>query len=115
MTTLDGERVEIDELMVPVITELWRRGYATLLSCQDGGEATLAGTTGAAPDQIDRLARVNAGRAWVTVQEDAAPALLAVLESVGGVRSTRARAEGWVSISWPTSAIGRVADLLRGQ
>ncbi|MFD0857146.1 hypothetical protein ACFQ07_33380, partial [Actinomadura adrarensis] len=78
MTTMDGEQVEIDVLMVPVIAELWRLGYATLRSCQDGGEATLAGTTAAEPDQIERLALLNAGRAWVTVRQDAAPALLAL-------------------------------------
>ncbi|TDE22953.1 hypothetical protein [Actinomadura sp. 6K520] len=113
MTTPDGEPVEIDELMVPVIARLWQLGYATLLSCQDGGEATLAGSTGAEPDQVDRLARLNAGRAWVTVREDAAPVLLAVLDGVEAVRSNRAKAEGWVSISWPTEAIEQVIELLR--
>jgi hypothetical protein len=113
MATPDGEQVEIDELMVPVITELWRRGYATLRSCQDGGEATLAGTTAAEPDQIERLARINAGRAWVTVRQDAAPSLLAMLDNVEAVRAHRARTEGWTSISWPTASIGQVAELLR--
>jgi hypothetical protein len=114
-TTPGGEKVEIDELMVSVIAELWRLGYATLRSCQDGGEATLAGTTAAEPDQIERLARLNAGRAWVTVRDDAAPALLAILAGVEEVRSTKARTEGWTSISWPTTAIDRVAELLRRQ
>ncbi|WP_285701616.1 hypothetical protein [Actinomadura sp. NBRC 104412] len=104
MTTPDGERVEIDKLMVPVISGLWRLGYATLRCCQNGGEATLAGTTGSEPDQIARLARLNAGRAWVTVREDEAPTLLATLTSVDSVRSTRSRTQGWMSISWPTTA-----------
>ncbi|GAA2455787.1 hypothetical protein GCM10010191_88820 [Actinomadura vinacea] len=112
LTTPDGERVEIDDLMVPVVTELWRLGFETLLSCQDGGEATLAGTTGAEPDQVQRLARLNAGRAWITVRADAAPALLTAFNDIDSVRSTPARANGWTSISWPTSAIDQLAERL---
>ncbi|MEW2354951.1 hypothetical protein [Spirillospora sp. NPDC029432] len=115
LTAPDGERVEIDTLMVPVVATLWQLGYETLLSCQDGGEATLAGTTGAEADEIPRLARINAGRAWVTVRTDAAPALMTILAGVEAVRSVPARADGWTSISWPTSAIDQVAECLRSR
>lgn len=37
--TLDGEPVEIDEGIAPVIEALWARGIRTLSSCEDGGTA----------------------------------------------------------------------------
>ncbi|MFZ3562903.1 hypothetical protein ACOKM5_44010 [Streptomyces sp. BH097] len=42
LTTRDGQRVEIDEALVPVIRDLWRLGFDTLACCQDVGEATAA-------------------------------------------------------------------------
>ncbi|MFF4254984.1 hypothetical protein ACFY1L_27630 [Streptomyces sp. NPDC001663] len=40
LTTRDGEQVEIDTEMVPVIRGLWRLGFTTIACCQDVGEAT---------------------------------------------------------------------------
>ncbi|MEB8338033.1 hypothetical protein [Streptomyces endophyticus] len=42
LTTRDGQHVEIDEALVPVIRDLWRLGFRTLACCQDVGEATAA-------------------------------------------------------------------------
>ncbi|MGY3682520.1 hypothetical protein ACVWXU_006143 [Streptomyces sp. TE33382] len=40
LTAPDGEQADIDTEMVPVVRELWRRGYTTTACCQDVGEAT---------------------------------------------------------------------------
>ncbi|WKK26586.1 hypothetical protein QZH56_13910 [Streptomyces olivoreticuli] len=40
LTTPNGERVEIDDAMVPIVRELWRLGFTTTGCCQDVGEAT---------------------------------------------------------------------------
>ncbi|GAA1175791.1 hypothetical protein [Streptomyces rhizosphaericus] len=40
LTTPAGERVQIDETMIPTVRELWRLGFATSGCCQDVGEAT---------------------------------------------------------------------------
>lgn len=34
------KRIRVDELMAPVLRELWRRGFATWASCQDRGDGT---------------------------------------------------------------------------
>lgn len=116
MTTPRGEQVEIDVLMVPVIEQLWRLGYDTLRSCQDGGESTLAGTTAARPDEIERFAAYNAGRAWVTVRDDEAPGLLAGVRELDPLVDWRphpARTAGWCSITIPTDHLDRAAAVLR--
>ncbi|MEV8055129.1 hypothetical protein AB0P37_01030 [Streptomyces antimycoticus] len=40
LTTPNGERVDIDTEMLPVIRELWRLSFTTSACCQDVGEAT---------------------------------------------------------------------------
>ncbi|MEU8680810.1 hypothetical protein [Streptomyces sp. NPDC048611] len=40
LTAPTGERVQIDEDMLPIVRDLWRLGYATSACCQDVGEAT---------------------------------------------------------------------------
>ncbi|MFD9422720.1 MULTISPECIES: hypothetical protein [unclassified Streptomyces] len=40
LTTPEGEQVDIDAEMVPVVRELWRLGFTTATCCQDVGEAT---------------------------------------------------------------------------
>ncbi|KAB2344845.1 hypothetical protein [Actinomadura rudentiformis] len=116
MTTPQGGQVEIDVLLVPVITELWRLGYATLRSCQNGGESTLAGTTGAPKADIQRLAAYNQGKAWVTIREEDGPRLLAAVDALNPDfewRSHQARTPGWVSITIPTDRLDDAAVLLR--
>lgn len=39
MTALDGDVVEIDEKLAPLIAELWRVGLDTVTCCQDAGES----------------------------------------------------------------------------
>lgn len=118
MTTPSGEKVEIDVEMVPLIRQVWRLGYATLLCCQDAGESILNGGTRTPADQRDSAAARNQGRAWVKVLADQCPRLLAALEPLsasGGWTAHPSAQPGqaeWYSITFPRAQIKDAADLL---
>jgi hypothetical protein len=63
MTALDGDEVEIDKKLAPLITELWAGGIDTVSCCQDGAEG-YASMVPAYPHLATRAA-VDAGYAYV--------------------------------------------------
>lgn len=119
MTAPGGEVVEVDVEMVPLMAEVWRLGFTTLVCCQDAGEAVLGGGTRTPPDERSSVAARNSSRAWLMVLADEAPRLLAALQPLSAHGEWTARPvsrEGpleWVSITFPRTSIDEAAELLR--
>lgn len=70
-----GDPVIIDTAILPVVRQLWNRGWTTLGSCQDLGEAA---RHGGAPGG-ERTATYWAGYAWLKLGNDDADAFLTTL------------------------------------
>ncbi|MEU5995216.1 hypothetical protein ABZ806_40090 [Spirillospora sp. NPDC047418] len=120
LTTPDGQRVDIDVEMVPLIRQLWRLGYRTKVACQDAGEAVLQGGTRAPEADRPRIAARTMGRAWLIVQADQAPHLLdAVTEltSTGTWKLSPVTKDqdphAWTSITFPRPHIPTATALLK--
>lgn len=116
VTTSEGETVEIDTEMVPLIAALWKLGYLTDMSCQDTGEYMRDGTPPEPPEDRGEAAQRMMGRAWVRMPEADATRLMGVVEAAGMGGSWRVfpetRREGWASITFPKEQIPAVVDLL---
>ncbi|MFE4665462.1 hypothetical protein ACFRI7_06010 [Streptomyces sp. NPDC056716] len=82
LTAPQGEPVEIDAEMIPVVRALWRLGYATLACCQDVGEAT-AGVRAQADEPLgygaDAFIAYHRGWALLKLPVDDATRLVAQL------------------------------------
>jgi ABC-type uncharacterized transport system YnjBCD ATPase subunit len=120
MTAPDGERVEIDVEMVPLVTQLWRRGFETTVACQDMGEAILGGGTRVPPEERERRAADRMGRAWLKVRVEDGPRLLEALRPLSDTRGwvlheEEARGRPWVSVTFPRQDIAAAAELLQGE
>ncbi|WP_329521324.1 hypothetical protein [Spirillospora sp. NBC_01491] len=117
MTTPGGERVEIDLEMIPLLTQLWRHGFETLLACQDLGEAILGGGTRVPPQERESHAADRMGRAWLKVRMEDGPRLLEVLQPLSDyqgwvLHAEEARGRPWVSVTFPRQDIVEAAALL---
>ncbi|WP_194293495.1 hypothetical protein [Actinomadura macrotermitis] len=126
VTTPAGERVDVDEGIWPLVSALWARGWTTVGSCQDMGEAI--GRAGAAPPALAELQR---GRAWLKMPNAHADAFLAAAaqdpELAVLIRPRLDRPDHWhcytqrgpagllpnAQIYLPASQIGRVVAVLR--
>lgn len=63
VTTPTGAIVDVDVEMVPLMTEIWRLRFTTLICCQDAGEAILGGGTRTPPEKRADAAARTTGRA----------------------------------------------------
>jgi hypothetical protein len=120
MTAPDGERVEIDVEMVPLVTQLWRRGFETTVACQDMGEAILGGGTRVSPEERERRAADRMGRAWLKVHVEDGPRLLEALRPLSDgpgwvLHEEETRGRSWVSVTFPRQDIAAAAELLQGE
>lgn len=120
LTTPDGQRVGIDVKMVPLVTQLWRLGFATKVACQDAGEAIQEGGTRAAPADRPAAAARNMGRAWLVVRREDGPRLLKIWACVGAPDDWMMQPvkkdtdpDGWVSITFPRRLIETAVQALR--
>ncbi|MEU8799554.1 hypothetical protein [Spirillospora sp. NPDC048819] len=120
MTTPDGDTVNIDVEMVPLVVELWRLGYVTKVACQDAGEAVREGGTRVAKADRTRVAARTMARAWLIVQADQGPQLLDSLEELDREGDWRhfpvvkdEHPESWISITFPRRQIAEATALLR--
>lgn len=115
--TPDGTPANIDEEMVPLVTQLWRLGFETLLACQDAGEAILGGGTRTPPADRERLADPCMRRAWLKVRSEDAPCIRDLLRPmIDGegwmLHSPEPHAQVWVSITFPRHQTAEAAALL---
>lgn len=114
----DGSPAEIDEEMVPLVTQLWRLGFETLLACQDVGEAILGGGTRTLPADRERLAVPCMRRAWLKVRSEDAPCILRLLRPMSDGEGwilhspEEPHAHVWVSITFPRHQTAETATLL---
>lgn len=101
LITPEGEHVDIDLAMVPVIGELWRLGFTTTACCQNVGEAS-AGVREQrdTPLGYDGDAFINYHRGWALLKLPTDDALrLAALLADGPPFADRVR-HPWRPGSW---------------
>jgi hypothetical protein len=120
LTTPDGQRVDIDVEMVPLVRQLWRLGFRTKVACQDAGEAVLQGGTRAPEADRPRLAARTMGRAWLIVHADQAPRLLEAVTELSSTGTwklspvTKDRdPQSWTSITFLRPHIPAATALLK--
>ncbi|WP_412516787.1 hypothetical protein K8Z49_41580 [Actinomadura madurae] len=120
MTTPDGEIVNIDVEMVPLVAELWRLEYVTKVACQNAGEAVLEGGTRAAEADRPRIAAASMERAWLIVRAEQGTRLLASLEDLNTKGEWKLfpvvkdeHPDSWISITFPRHQITQAVTLLR--
>ncbi|MBO2461509.1 hypothetical protein [Actinomadura violacea] len=75
VTAPDGAPITVDIAVLPLVRQLWKRGWTTLGSCQDMGEAS---RHGGAPGG-ERTGAYYAGYAWLKLGNDDADAFLAAV------------------------------------
>jgi hypothetical protein len=116
MKSREGDTVEIDIEMVPLIAQLWRLGFTTDMSCQDTGKYMRDGTPAHAPDDRDEASERIMGRAWVRVpahQSSRLMDLVALLNPNGEwMVIERTHRVGWTSLTFPKDQIPAVVELL---
>ncbi|MEU5882867.1 hypothetical protein [Spirillospora sp. NPDC047279] len=120
LTAPDGRTVAIDVEMVPLVTELWRLGFATKVACQDAGEATREGGTRTPQAERQRVAARLMGRAWLVIRAEEAKHLLDVWAELAEpevflLRPTKNDSEpaDWVSLTFPRELIAATTQELR--
>ncbi|NEA29675.1 hypothetical protein [Actinomadura bangladeshensis] len=120
LTTPDGQRVDIDVEMVPLVQQLWRLGFRTKVACQDAGKAVLHGGTRAPEADRPHLADRTLGRAWLIVHADQAPHLLDAVPELAGTGTWKLSSvtkdrdpRSWTSITFPRPHIPAANALLK--
>ncbi|MEV5573937.1 hypothetical protein AB0L06_28195 [Spirillospora sp. NPDC052269] len=120
VTTPAGETIEVDELMVPLVKALWAAGYATLMCCQDAGQAVRAGGTCTPVEHRSLYGDYYEGLAWVKLPIDDMVRLRAFTRRLAENRRWMASApirpdgmEPWASLHFPADQIADVTKLLR--
>jgi hypothetical protein len=126
LRTPDGDRADIDTLLVPLIRALWAAGYETIGCCQDIGES--AGTVS------ERSAAVWTGYALVEMPAEDACRLLDAVKSTPQFKDRMHWADQgawsvtisvlpfgmggalavvpWAQVRFPASQIGDLTDVL---
>jgi hypothetical protein len=115
----DEGPVEIDVEMVPLIENLWARGYTTMMSCQDIGESILSGGTTTPEHLVEKTAAFYMGSAWLKVPADDGIRLMRLFapihrpgEWLAQIPITPKGACSWASIHFPREQINEAASLL---
>ncbi|MFC5187961.1 hypothetical protein [Actinomadura harenae] len=120
VTTPDGETVEVDELMAPLVQALWAAGYATIMCCQDAGQAVRAGGTNTPVEHRPLYGDYYEGLAWVKLPINDMIRLRALTRALAENRRWMASVpilpDGmapWASLHFPADQIGDVTGMLR--
>ncbi|MFC5183584.1 hypothetical protein [Actinomadura harenae] len=111
--------VSIDEELVPLMTQVWRLGFETKVSCQDVGEAVRDGGTRTAPADRPTVAARLRGRAWLVVKREHGPLLMTAVRLAGASEGWALHPvkqdtdpSTWLSITLPRTRIRQAAQAL---
>jgi hypothetical protein len=110
LVTPDGEHVDIDVDIAPVIQQLWQAGLTTVSCCQDVGEA-LSPTIALFPPHIAAIADRDAGYAIIEFSDiEDAGAFLSAIANAGPRDAFYVRMIHWAAPgAWHSCA--RLTDL----
>ncbi|MFI0452470.1 hypothetical protein [Actinomadura sp. 6N118] len=116
LTAPDGQEVNIDVEIVPLVAALWRLGFETKVACQDAGEAVREGGTRAPEADRPRVSAKLMGRAWLVIRHEHVPRFLEICSGLGQpddwivrpVKKDRA-ADEWLSVVFPRELIPAAA------
>jgi hypothetical protein len=129
----DGEAVDIDVEVVPLVQQLWALGLQTAGCCQDLGESIITTESPTASAGRRRHAAFYQGQAWLKMPVDDAQHMLGILAKSPGFREQLrrwthpdawetyayllptddgVRMSSWAQVHFPNDQIGEVVELL---